>query len=834
MLILRLAWKEIVNQPRTSVVMLFTLILGLVSFVGLDLFRGAVETTLRDHSQKMLAADLVVTGRRSLTPEEQATIMSELPKNFQSHLVIEMYSMAKTKKQVRLVQIKGVPPDFPYYGSIDLPKFESVAEDACWLHPELLEQLQAEINDIIEIGNLKLKILGIVKNDFVNSWRGMSLAPKIYMSTKNILASGLIQKGSTLTYSHLYKLPLESNLEQITRELNKKITDPALRILSHSQAADEYGRGLSLVSDYLALVTLVALFLTGVGINFIFGTFLWSRTRETAVLISLGLTRIKVVGVYLFYLCFLVIAAWVPAWLLGMLMFPYFQKLVLKILPLNVPLTFDHKSFLTAGLIGIITIIASCLLSLLRLRKVNPSLLFDDREVIPKSGKKNAVFVILGLALGFWGISVMMSHSFKVGSLFIAVLCSALFVFWVLGYFLLKSLGRLGYLKTFTLSYALKSLSRMLRPNLLSLISLGVGCFLLTLVPQIRLSLEKDIVEPEGVVLPDFFMFDIQEEQVGPLDSAIKDLGYQLDSPSPLVRAKLNKVNDASFEKWLDDQLFMTREEEVEKRFRNRGFNLSFKDQLSEDEKIVSGTEFTKPRKGKLPQISIEARFAKNLKLKVGDRLEFDVQGENIAGEIVNLRSVRWSSFRPNFFVIFETGVLEALPKTYLASLGSLNPEEKTKVQVKIVDGFPNISMVDVQATVARIRDLVGIIVWAINFMALLCMVQSFVIVFAISFQEAWRREGEWGILKLLGISKRTVAAISILQSSLLSVFSTLVGIILGSMAAKVLCRFVFETTAVIDIVSSGLLLACVVGITLAVTYFVSIPGPMTSRIKAR
>ena len=207
----------------------------------------------------------------------------------------------------------------------------------------------------------------------------------------------------------------------------------------------------------------------------------------------------------------------------------------------------------------------------------------------------------------------------------------------------------------------------------------------------------------------------------------------------------------------------------------------------------------------------------------MGDRLDFDVQGESVSGEIVNLRSVRWSSFRPNFFVLFEPGILDVFPKTYLASLGSLKPEDKSKVQNQLAEVFPNISMVDVQSTVSRVRDLVGLIVWAINFMALLCMVQSFVILFTISYQEAWRRQGEWRILKLLGIPKSKVISINVLQSGILSGLATIVGIILGSTASQIICRFAFETAGVIDIFIPSILLISVMSVSILVTYVISL-----------
>ena len=54
--------------------------------------------------------------------------------------------------------------------------------------------------------------------------------------------------------------------------------------------------------------------------------------------------------------------------------------------------------------------------------------------------------------------------------------------------------------------------------------------------------------------------------------------------------------------------------------------------------------------------------MAKEMHLKLGDPLEFDVQGVPFAATVGSIRKVDWSRFEPNFFVVFPTGVLEAAP----------------------------------------------------------------------------------------------------------------------------------------------------------------------------
>lgn len=52
-------------------------------------------------------------------------------------------------------------------------------------------------------------------------------------------------------------------------------------------------------------------------------------------------------------------------------------------------------------------------------------------------------------------------------------------------------------------------------------------------------------------------------------------------------------------------------------------------------------------------EVSVEAKIAEELGIKIGDQLTFSLPEGQIQAKVVNLRSVEWESFSPNFFFIF-------------------------------------------------------------------------------------------------------------------------------------------------------------------------------------
>ena len=54
--------------------------------------------------------------------------------------------------------------------------------------------------------------------------------------------------------------------------------------------------------------------------------------------------------------------------------------------------------------------------------------------------------------------------------------------------------------------------------------------------------------------------------------------------------------------------------------------------------------------------------------LSIGDTLTFYLSGESLTAEIVNIRSVNWESFSPNFFMLLNPGTLENYSYTSISS----------------------------------------------------------------------------------------------------------------------------------------------------------------------
>jgi putative ABC transport system permease protein len=314
----------------------------------------------------------------------------------------------------------------------------------------------------------------------------------------------------------------------------------------------------------------------------------------------------------------------------------------------------------------------------------------------------------------------------------------------------------------------------------------------------------------------------LQEDQLVDLKSILNKEKVEVSQLSPMIRARLLAVNGEAFDKGTGRTRKLTREEEREMRFRNRGFNLSYRSNLIDSESMVAGTRFSgtyEEGQTTLPEISLEKRFAERLKLKIGDTMTFDIQDVEITGKVVNLRSVKWTSFQPNFFIQFQPGVLDMAPKTFLATLPAMNLNLRNKLQTKLVEKIPNASIIDVSRLIKKILSIVTQMSWALRLMATLCLIAGFVVIYSISNHQAKQRSWDIGLLKSLGATFSTIRGQFLWQFGLISLFAGFFGASISLAVSFVFSTLLFEEIWAFDLLTPlASVILCVV-ITVFVTH---------------
>jgi putative ABC transport system permease protein len=188
------------------------------------------------------------------------------------------------------------------------------------------------------------------------------------------------------------------------------------------------------------------------------------------------------------------------------------------------------------------------------------------------------------------------------------------------------------------------------------------------------------------------------------------------------------------------------------------------------------------------------------MNFKVGDVLSFDVQGVEIQGQIYSLRKVKWNSFQPNFFIQFQSGVLDQAPKTFLMSIPAMGDAQKTQLQNEMVKDFSNISMIDVHRTLEKIFDLADKMSWSLQMMALLSIFAGLIVLYSVSSHQVRARRWDINLFKIMGASPESLQLNLLFEFGLLGLTAAILGLLLSLLGTAALSQYLFEATPIFDL----------------------------------
>ncbi len=213
------------------------------------------------------------------------------------------------------------------------------------------------------------------------------------------------------------------------------------------------------------------------------------------------------------------------------------------------------------------------------------------------------------------------------------------------------------------------------------------------------------------------------------------------------------------------------------KRLVEREFNLSYTSELPAHNELAGGRWV-----GNEPgAISVESGLAETLGLKLGDTMAFDMAGQPVQARISSLRKVDWSSMRVNFFVLFPGARPEGLPNTFIAAFKA--PAAAAEFDNALLRQFPNVTNVDVSASIAQIQGVLDQVISAVEFLFAFTLAAGLVVLFAAVSATREARSREFAVMRALGASGRLLAQVQ--RAELLGV-GALAGVLASGAASAI------------------------------------------------
>ena len=760
------------------------LAVGVAAVVAVAALADNLEQGLRREAKQLLGADLTVHGRQPL-PDGVIRAARELP-GARLATIRELATMAATETaegvvpESLLVELKAVDGEYPLYGTLETEPAgaaRALGPDGALVAPEGMERLGLAPGDRLRLGNASFVVRGVLRAEPDREVTPFTLGPRVMISGAGFARTRLEAFGSRIGYRLLVRLPGNPSAQQVGAASGKIAaalgTAPWWRMETWQQAQPELRQGLRRVERFLGLVALLSLLVGGVGVAQSVRAFLASRLDAVAVLKCLGVRPREAFALYLGQCLALALVGGRLGGLVGLLVQQQLPKLLGDVIPAAQELRFWQPLALLRGIgLGLLASLLFALPPLVAVLRV-PPLRALRRSAEPLPPSRLARFGTGAAALaGLLLLAYAQSRSWDLALRFTGALVAAVAVLALAGWLLRRGAAALARLpRPLVLRHGAALLARPAGDALAALVALGLGVLvvLATVLVERHLTTALEAELPKGS--PSAFLIDIQPDQWERVEATLAAEGATAVESVPVIMARLAALDGVPVETLARRA---GRAEERERRWAlTREQRLTYLPGLPPDNRLVAGTLWQDPQ---VAEVSLEEEYARELGATLGSRLTFDVQGVPVEVVVTSLRAVDWRTFRINFFVVVEPGVLEQAPQTRLAA-ARLPIGREARVQGLLARAFPNVTLVNVRQVLEKVSEVFQRLGLGVRFLGGFTALAGLAILFGAVAAGAVRRAREVALLKTLGFTRRGVALLFAVEHALTGAAAGLLGV---------------------------------------------------------
>lgn len=789
--ILKMALRDFRKNISRLLLFVSSIVVGIAALVAISSFGDNLTADIDNQAKELLGADLVLENNKPIgdQPIDSLAILTASEVNFAS-----MVAFPQTGAS-RLTQVRALEGDFPFYGKLEtIPEsgeadFRSGGQKAL-VEKVLMAQFNAQVGDKIKVGNLEFEIAGELQGVPGQTGITATVAPAVYIPMGYLKETGLVQYGSRVEYNRYFQFEADTDVEALIEPFEEEWEIDRVDADTVEDRKRSTGRSFGNLSNFLSLVAFIALLLGCVGVASAVNVFVKEKLASVAVLRCLGVSSRDVLLIYLFEIVVMGLVGAIIGSILGTGLQFVLPAVFAEFLPVEVSVNISWLSIGFGIITGLFVSILFALLPLLKVRKVSPMATLRPETADSTLMKDPARWgVILGILIFIWGFSYYLLGQIDWAFGFTGFVVFAFGILWGVGQLIMWSVRKF---LPITLRYTIRqSLANLYRPNnqtisLIATIGLGTAMISTLFFLQSQLLEEARFADKEDQ--PNLLMFDIQTPQLDEVRDKVLSRNLKIIQEVPIVTMQLNEIN--GIDKRENEEL--PDEENYSRWMYNREYRVTYRDTLIETEKLVEGELIPVGARGDSIFVSLSQGFGGD-RMKLGDEIEFNVQGRPIKTYIGSFRDIKFNQISTNFVVLFPEGVLDQAPKFHVIITRANNDRESAAIQSEVVREFPNISVVNLGAIVETLEDILNKISFVIQFMALFSIVTGILVLISSLIISKYQRMRESILLRTLGADSGTVSKINTLEYFFLGSLASLSGIILSFLATWLLSVFVFE-----------------------------------------
>ena len=770
------------------VLFLITLVLSLATYLTLDSIQQSVDTYINDNQRALVGGDLILNSKQDWPSEILAQV--ETVADTQIVYDYQFSAMVVTDEQTLLASVKAVSPAYPLYGEAELasgqPLWQQLSAANVVVAPEVLNSLNASVGDQITIGDAEFIISDVLTKEPDRPLTAFGFGGRVLMHQDALAATNLLGQRSRINYR--IELAGAPELMAVQRDKLTQILNNYPDIeLSDAKSADT---SVSRISDnvlmFLKLLVIAVLLLSAVAMYGVITAFVTKQQSSNAIRLALGEPLKSLKRSYYQLLIVTTIIACVAAVIVSFGLLKVGQPYLIAILPADVGLAINPISAIKTIIIALVLTLLIAQRGLSTLSSTKPATLLNQGA---STNSQNLPWYrslpLLWYGLMLVGLYVFFAYevnSLLLGAQLLVGLTAFVAIFWLLARGWLWLLTK--FAKHSNISWmqriAIHNLARKGNQSALFFVTLSLSVAVLTLITTLNHSINAQFINAYPEDAPNLFLLDIQSDQHDEINNIIAaPVSYYPVIRARVVTANNIPVQDIEPADGFDDPA--------------RVFNLSYADTVMDTEFITDAVENDKlytpiktsdndPTQTVAP-LSILDTAASLLNVGMGDQVRFNIQGIEIVGQITSIRSRYEKGPSPYFYFLFEPEVLAAAPQIQFAT-AHVTAEDIPKLQGQLVREFPAVTTIDGTAIAEQVQELVVQMSRLVYVFTLLALLTGIMVLISSLLSTSQDRMKDSASFRLLGMQKRDLYMLNILELGILGISAALFAVIIANIGA--------------------------------------------------
>ena len=689
--------KELnINKSKISKVF-FTIFVSLLIFSSTTILKNSIENEITNSSRIFLGGDFELSTKNS--PLER-DLLDELNENFIVTEVIEFTSIIRGQyEESKTIRVKAIDDYYPLIGKVKVEppnslKLLQIKSNSILIDKSTKNNLELNIGNKIKIQNTSFEIVGIIESlpdigGFFLFGDQALISKSSFESLKvNNLGSFINFKYKMVGKDSNYKLPVK-----ITQ--NKKVV-----IKFPKDVSQNLKRTIENFIYFLSIIAASAILISGIGLKNSLYSFLSNNQLKIAIYKSLGLSSKKIKILYYSQTVIILVFCSLIAYSFSLLIIYLLDQSLLKFLNIKLNIKFKLNEYLAIQFFSILVFFMFAKPVLDSIDKIKVTSLFKNSKTqLNLSLTRKSILEITSLFLIFIFLFCILNVKPQQTAIFFFFFIIISFYFYLLSKFYISILGKIKKIKNILFTMGVKNLKAYRSLNSITIVTMGLGMTMLFFLGNLSFNINKELNTSIPKSAPDYFFLGIQKNELNLFSEQIRKIDYKAKQiVVPLISARIEAINDKDPRKFTDKK--------------NRSFwfingerRISWAKVPPANNPVVEGKWWDEDKRNEL-KISIDHRVAKDLRLKIGDSMTFNIYGNSVSGIIHNFRKVDYRDLNINFAVLFNPKYASKIPHEFMSTVKFEN-EEAVKLS-DLLNKLPTVTYIKLSEYINKTKNFLN------------------------------------------------------------------------------------------------------------------------------